>query len=183
MTWLWSTPSTHWSVGNTESMAQSWRHQAITRIYVDLSSVRSRGINVGTLSREIPQSSIIKIRFMISQNIKFQSNLSGPMGWWKGYIKTTTNIPLVMGTIITWYITTKQNHKLCISIHTYSKDACWYAYAHCWYCAYSISKPLVLIGLPVIRLLKSMFHHTTWYHGVRYPKYRTPKIWNYFSFN
>ena len=54
----------------------AWRHQAITWTNVDLSSVRSCGIHVRTISQEIPQPSITKISLKIT-SLEFISNLLG----------------------------------------------------------------------------------------------------------
>ena len=83
----WETALTHWGLvmpyGDRELCQHwlrqwlvAWRHQAITWTNIDLSSVRSCGVNVRTISQEIPQLSIIKIGFKTT-SLKFLLNLLG----------------------------------------------------------------------------------------------------------
>ena len=69
-----------WQHRSKSALAQvwlvAWRHQAITRTNVDLSSVRFCGVHVRTISQEIPQPSITKISLK-STYLKFHSNFSG----------------------------------------------------------------------------------------------------------
>ena len=53
-----------------------WRHQAITWINVDLSSVRFSGIHLRSILQEITQSSVTEISLKITY-LKFCSNLPG----------------------------------------------------------------------------------------------------------
>ena len=76
---LWHRELTHWGLvtpyGDRE-LGQQWRHQAITWTNVDLSSVRSCGVHVRTISQEIPLPSITKISLRIT-SLKFISNIPG----------------------------------------------------------------------------------------------------------
>ena len=70
---------THWGlVMPFGDIDFAWRHQAITWINVDLSSVRPSGIHLRTISLEIPLPSITKISLKIN-SLKVLLNLPGPM--------------------------------------------------------------------------------------------------------
>ena len=57
-------------------MAFAWRHQAITWTNIDFSSLTSNDIHIRTISQEIPQPSIAKIRLKITY-LKFYWNFPG----------------------------------------------------------------------------------------------------------
>ena len=54
----------------------AWRHQTITWTNVDLSSVRSSGIHLSAILKEIPQPSVTEINLKITY-LNFCSNLLG----------------------------------------------------------------------------------------------------------
>ena len=55
----------------------AWRHQAITRTNVDLSSIRHSRIHLRAISQEIPQPWILKIDSLKFNYLQFHSNLPG----------------------------------------------------------------------------------------------------------
>ena len=55
---------------------RAWRHQTITWTDIDWQSVKSSDIHISTISQEMPQPSITKIRLKIT-HIEFHSNFPG----------------------------------------------------------------------------------------------------------
>ena len=67
-----------WRQGSRSTLAQvmaCWRHQAITWANVDLTSVRSSGIHLRTISPKMPKPPITEITFKNYLSKKFHSNL------------------------------------------------------------------------------------------------------------
>ena len=78
---LWPS-DTLWRQRSGSTLAQvmvvAWRHQAITWTNVDWSSVKSSDIHIRTISQEMPEPSITKVRLKITLKILFRF----PRGQW-----------------------------------------------------------------------------------------------------